>query len=139
LVEVEVAGIRFTVEEDLRYTDSDEWVRVEDGVATIGITDYAQKKLRDIVSVELPEKRAYRRGEVVAVVESIKATGEVYAPLDGEVVEVNERLLDEPELVNTDPYGEGWIFRMKPSNPAQVEELLSPEAYIESVKRREGV
>ena len=139
MVEVEVAGIRFTVEEDLRYTDSDEWVRVEDGVATIGITDYAQKKLRDIVSVELPEKRAYRRGEVVAVVESIKATGEVYAPLDGEVVEVNERLLDEPELVNTDPYGEGWIFRMKPSNPAQVEELLSPEAYIESVKRREGV
>ncbi|MEB3773545.1 MAG: glycine cleavage system protein GcvH [Desulfurococcales archaeon] len=138
MAEVEVAGIRFTVREDLRYTDTDEWVRIEDGVATVGITDYAQKKLRDIVSVELPEERAYKRGEVAAVVESIKATGEVYAPLDGEVVEVNERLLDEPELVNADPYGDGWIFKMKPSNPAQVEDLLSPEAYIESVKRREG-
>lgn len=138
-MEVEVAGLRFTVPEDLRYTESDEWVRVEGNTVVIGITDYAQKKLKDVVGVELPEKgRSYRRGEVLAVLESIKATGEVYSPVDGEVVEVNERLVDEPELVNMDPYGEGWIAKLKPSDPSQLESLLGAEAYVESVRRREG-
>ncbi|MEB3862215.1 MAG: glycine cleavage system protein GcvH [Desulfurococcales archaeon] len=138
-MEVEVGGIRFKVPEDLRYTESDEWIRIEGDTIVIGITDYAQKKLKDVVGVELPEVgKVYSRGEVLAVLESIKATGEVYAPVDGEVVEANERLLDEPELVNTDPYGEGWIAKLKPSNPSQLEGLLDAQGYVESVKRREG-
>ncbi len=138
-MEVEAGGIRFKVPEDLKYTESDEWVRLEDGLVIVGITDYAQKKLKDIVGVELPESgKSYGRGEVVAVLESIKATGEVYAPVDGEVVDVNERLLDEPELVNIDPYGEGWIVKLKPSNPSQLEDLLDAQGYVESVRRREG-
>ncbi len=138
-MEVEVGGIRFKVPEDLKYTESDEWVRIEGDTIVIGITDYAQKKLKDVVGVELPEVgKAYSRGEVLAVLESIKATGEVYAPVDGEVVESNERLLDEPELVNMDPYGEGWIAKLKPSNPSQLEDLLDAQGYVESVKRREG-
>ena len=136
-VEVEAGGIRFKLVKGLMYTESDEWVRVEDGVLVVGITDYAQKKLKDIVGVELPEPgKRVSKGETVAVVESIKATGEVYAPVDGEIVEANERLLDEPELLNTDPYGEGWIFKLKAEG--KPEGLLDWQAYLESVKRREG-
>ncbi|MEB3787184.1 MAG: glycine cleavage system protein GcvH [Desulfurococcales archaeon] len=136
-VEVEAGGLRFKLVKGLLYTESDEWIRVEDGVLVVGITDYAQKKLKDIVGVELPEPgRRVSKGETVAVVESIKATGEVYAPVDGEVVEVNERLLDEPELVNTDPYGEGWIYKLRAEG--EPEGLLDWQAYLESVKRREG-
>ena len=137
IVEVEAGGLKFKLVKGLLYTESDEWVRVEDGVLVVGITDYAQKKLKDIVGVELPEPgRRVSKGETVAVVESIKATGEVYAPVDGEVVEANERLLDEPELVNTDPYGEGWIFKLRAEG--EPEGLLDWQAYLESVKRREG-
>ncbi len=136
-VEVEAGGVRFKLVKGLMYTESDEWVRVEDGVLIVGITDYAQKKLKDIVGVELPEPgKRVSKGETVAVVESIKATGEVYAPVDGEIVETNERLLDEPELLNTDPYGEGWIFKLKAEG--KPEGLLDWEAYLESVKRRES-
>lgn len=139
MVEVEVGGLRFKVLEDLRYTDTDEWARLEGDVVVVGITDYAQKKLKDIVGVELPEEgSSYRRGDVVAVVESIKATGEIYSPVNGVIVGVNERLLDEPELINQDPYGEGWIFKIRPEDLSQLGELLDYEGYIESVKRREG-
>ena len=138
-MDVEVAGIRFSLPEDLLYTESDEWVRIEDGVAVVGITDYAQKKLKDVVGVELPEPgRSVRKGEVLAVLESIKATAEVYSPVDGEVVEVNERLVDEPELINQDPYGEGWIAKIRYSSKEQLKNLLSPQQYLESVRKREG-
>ncbi len=138
-MDVEVAGIRFSLPEDLLYTESDEWVRVEDGVAVVGITDYAQKKLKDVVGVELPEPgRGVRKGEVLAVLESIKATAEVYSPVDGEVVEVNERLIDEPELINQDPYGEGWIAKVRYSGEEQLKGLLGPQEYLESVRKREG-
>ncbi len=125
---------------DRRYTDTDEWVKVEDGVAVVGITDYAQKKLRDIVGVELPETgRRVKRGEAIAAIESIKAAADVYAPVSGEVVEVNERLLDEPELLNRDPYGEGWMFKIRVEDPGELEKLLTPEQYAERIKREEGL
>lgn len=130
----------YVVLTDRRYTDSDEWVKAEDGVAVVGITDYAQKKLRDIVGVELPETgRRVRKGEAVAAIESIKAAADVYAPVSGEVVEVNERLLDEPELLNRDPYGEGWMFKIRMDDPGELEELLTPEQYAERIKREEGL
>ena len=125
---------------DRRYTESDEWAKPEDGVVVVGITDYAQKKLRDIVGVELPETgRRVSRGEAVAAIESIKAAADVYAPVSGEIVEVNERLYDEPELLNRDPYGEGWMFKIRVSDPSELEKLLTPEQYAEKIRREEGL
>ena len=125
---------------DRRYTESDEWVLIEGDTATVGITDYAQRKLRDIVGVELPEPgQQVRRGDAVAAIESVKAAADVYAPLSGEIVEVNERLYDEPELLNRDPYGEGWMFRIRISDPGEAEKLLAPEQYAEKIKREEGL
>ena len=136
--EIRVDG--YIVLTDRRYTETDEWVKVEDGVAVVGITDYAQKKLRDIVGVDLPEPgRRVKRGEAVAAIESIKAAADVYAPVSGEVVEVNERLLDEPELLNRDPYGEGWMFKIRMEDPGELEKLLTPEQYAERIKREEGL
>ncbi len=134
--QVEVEGVKFEVDDTLRYTRTDEWARLEDGVVRVGVTDYAQKMLKDIVGVELPEVGSrYSKGDSVAVLESIKATADVYAPVSGEVVEVNERLLEEPELINKDPYGEGWIFALKPDNPAEYDELLTHDQYVEKVKK----
>ncbi|ABM80053.1 glycine cleavage system protein GcvH [Hyperthermus butylicus] len=125
---------------DRRYTKSDEWIKEEDGVVTVGITDYAQKKLRDIVGVDLPEKgRRVQAGEAVASIESVKAAADVYAPVSGEVVEVNERLYDEPELLNRDPYGEGWMFKIKIEDRSELEKLLSPEEYAEKIRKEEGL
>ncbi len=130
----------YTVLADRLYTESDEWVKVEDGVAVVGITDYAQRKLRDIVGVELPEPgQRVSRGEAVAAIESVKAAADVYAPVGGEVVEVNERLYDEPELLNRDPYGEGWMFKIKVDDPSELEKLLKPEEYAEKIRREEGL
>ncbi|MEB3851933.1 MAG: glycine cleavage system protein GcvH [Desulfurococcales archaeon] len=138
-IRVETPSGVYEVDDALLYTESDEWVRVEDGVVRVGVTDYAQKELKDIVGVELPEVGSrLRKGEPAAVLESIKATADVYAPVDGEVVEVNERLLDEPELVNRDPYGEGWIFAMRPDDPSQLQGLLTPERYAEKIRREKG-
>ncbi len=118
------------VPEELKYRETHEWVRIEDGVATVGITDYAQEELGDVVYVELPEVgRAVRGGEAVAVIESVKTASDIYAPLSGEVVAVNEALADHPEKVNEDPYGEGWIFKLRIADPAEVEALLDAEAY----------
>ena len=116
---------------ELRYTKSHEWIRKEDdGTVTIGISDHAQEALGDLVFVEAPEAgRSVDAGEACAVVESVKAASDVYAPVSGEVVAGNEGLADTPEVVNSDPYGEGWIMKIKPSNPADVDALLDSDAY----------
>ena len=114
---------------DLQYTNDHEWLRREDdGNVTIGITDHAQSALGDLVYVELPEvDQEVDNGGDMAVVESVKAASDVYAPISGTVVAVNEALSDDPEVINTDPYGDGWIVKLKPGD--DLGELLSPEAY----------
>lgn len=117
-----------------RYTEDHEWVAMDGDVATVGITDYAQKALGDVVFVEVPEVGGtVAKGDEVAVVESVKAASEVYAPLDGEIVEVNEALADEPALVNTDATGDGWFFKMKLSNADDLDDLMDEAAYNEFV------
>ena len=114
---------------DLHYTESHEWVRVhDDGIVTVGITDHAQHLLGDLVFVEIPEVgRAVDAAEACAVVESVKAASDIYSPLEGVIVEINEALADSPELINEDPYGEGWIFRLKTT--AALDGLLDAVAY----------
>lgn len=116
---------------ELRYTRSHEWVRDEgDGTVTVGITDHAQKLLGDMVYVEVPEVGGeVEAGDACAVVESVKAASDVYAPVGGEIVAVNERLEDEPELVNQDPYGDGWLFRLRPADPGELDGLMDADAY----------
>jgi glycine cleavage system H protein len=122
------------VPDDLRYTESHEWVRVEGENARVGITDHAQAELTDVVYVELPKVGTHldARGNA-AVVESVKAASDIYAPVAGEVVEVNEALSSNPALVNTDPFGEGWIFVIKMSSPDDVNQLKDAAAYREAV------
>jgi glycine cleavage system H protein len=137
LIEAQAGNVKFVVDDKLLYTETDEWVRVEGEVARIGITDYAQKMLRDVVGVELPRQGAkVKRGQSVAVIESIKATAEVYTPVTGTVVEVNEKLRDEPELVNKDPYGGGWIVAVKMDDPKELEQLLKPQEYVERKQQK---
>ena len=119
----------------LKYTKSHEWIRVEDdGTLTIGVTDHAQEALGDIVFLELPEAgRALSAGEACAVIESVKAASDIYAPVSGEVVEVNEALESSPELANSDPYGEGWFFRLRADNTEELDALLDAEGYGNSL------
>ena len=113
--------------EDLKYTKSHEWVRLEDGTATVGITEHAQDELGDVVFVELPEAgTTFEPGDSFGAVESVKAVSDLYAPVGGEVVEVNEALGDTPEKINEDPYGEGWILKLRTSGEA---DLLSAADY----------
>ncbi len=116
---------------ELKYTKDHEWLcEQDDGTVEVGITDYAQVSLGDLVFVELPEDdTVVDVGDACAVVESVKAASDVYMPLPGTVVVTNQALADSPELVNTDPYGEGWLFRLKPDTPAQLDELLGSEDY----------
>ena len=116
---------------DLRYTESHEWVRDNgDGTVTVGITEHAQEALGELVYAELPQAgRRVARGEACAVVESTKAASDVYAPLDGEILAVNELLSSEPQTVNTAPFGDGWLFTMKPSDPAAAGALMTADAY----------
>src|SRR5580700_3233438 len=115
---------------DLKYAKSHEWVRVTGDTATIGITDHAQHELTDIVFVELPAaNRQLKAGDSCAVVESVKTASDIYSPVSGQVVEVNKAVVDNPALVNTDPYGGGWFFKIKLSQPAETGGLLSPEQY----------
>jgi glycine cleavage system H protein len=116
---------------DLKYLDSHEWARVEsDGTVTIGISDHAQGALGDLVFVEVPEVgKSLSKGGAAAVVESVKAASDVYSPLSGEVVAANDSLGSSPELVNSDPYGAGWLFKVKPSNTAELQQLLDSKAY----------
>lgn len=119
------------VRPELLYRDSHEWIREEgDGTVVIGISDHAQAQLGDMVFVELPEMGAsFGQGDAFAVVESVKAASDVYAPVSGEVVEVNSALEDEPELVNSDPYGDGWLARVELSDPDELEGMLDADAY----------
>jgi glycine cleavage system H protein len=118
------------LEPDLSYSEEHEWIRVEGDEGIIGITDYAQEQLSDIVYVELPEEGdTYARGVVFAVVESVKAASDIYMPVGGEVLEINETLEDEPELVNEDPYGEAWLIRIAITDPAELEDLMDAESY----------
>lgn len=123
------------VPSDLNYTSTHEWVRVEGDIATIGVTDYAQSELGDIVYVDLPSPgRALRAEESFGSVESVKTVSDVYAPLAGEVTEVNEALSSQSELLNTDPYGQGWLLKMRLADPSQVEQLLDPDTYRASIE-----
>ncbi len=115
---------------DLRYANSHEWVRLEGEIATVGISDHAQAELTDVVFVELPALgRQVDAGDPTAVVESVKAASDIYAPLGGEIVEVNPEVEADPSLVNTDPYGKGWIFKLKLSNTTALATLLDATAY----------
>ncbi len=121
--------------EDRKYTREHEWVRLEGNVGIVGITQYAQSELGDVVFVELPEKgKALVAGEELGTIESVKAVSEVYAPLSGEVLEVNEVLRDHPEKVNADPYGEGWLLKVKVGNAREMEDLLDSGAYRSHVE-----
>ena len=118
------------IPENLKYTKDHEWVKIENSVATIGITEYAQKQLGDITFVELPEKDSLvNEGDSFCTVESVKAASDVYAPVTGEVIEVNEELEEAPELINQEPYGKGWICQVKVTNTNEFESLMNCEEY----------
>lgn len=120
-----------SIPSDLKYVDSHEWIRVEsDGTVTVGISDHAQSALGDLVFVEVPEAgKSLEKGAAAAVVESVKAASDVYSPLSGEVLASNAALNGAPELVNSDPYGEGWLFKLKLSNAGELNQLLDAQAY----------
>ncbi|AJF07093.1 glycine cleavage system protein GcvH [Geoalkalibacter subterraneus] len=121
--------------EELKYTEEHEWVLVEDDVVSVGITDFAQDSLGDIVFVELPEVGArVEAGKAFGVVESVKAVSDIYSPVTGEVVEVNEELPDEPEVLNTSPYEDGWMVKIRYSEPEELDELLDAAAYRELIE-----
>ena len=114
----------------LKYAKSHEWVRVDGDVATVGITDHAQHELTDVVFVELPDTgRKVKAGEACAVVESVKTASDIYSPVSGEVLETNKAVVADPALVNSDPHGEGWFYKVRLSNPAEVNELLDTAGY----------
>jgi glycine cleavage system H protein len=121
---------------DLKYTKTHEWVRVSGNTATIGITDHAQQELTEIVFVELPDVGAkIKNGDACAVVESVKTASDIYSPLSGEILEINQFIVDDPALVNSEPYDAGWFFKIKLSNPAELNALLSPEKYKTQIGR----
>jgi glycine cleavage system H protein len=123
---------------DLRYSKTDEWVRVEGDIATIGVTDYAQSELGDIVYLELPEPgRVLQADEMFGTVESVKAVADLYAPIAGEVVETNEALTQRAEPVNEDPYGEGWLIKVRIEDPSDLDNLLTAEQYAAYIEERQ--
>lgn len=121
--------------EELRYTKEHEWIRNNnDGTATVGVTDFAQSELGDIVFVELePEGSEFDQDDVFGTVEAVKTVSELFSPVSGEIVEINSALEDDPELVNTDPYGRGWMVKIKLSDPSELDTLLTQEEYLEIV------
>jgi glycine cleavage system H protein len=119
---------------DLKYTKSHEWVRVSGNIATVGITDHAQHELTDIVFVELPAiGRKVKAGEACAVVESVKTASDIYSPVSGEITEANQAVVADPALVNKEPHAGGWFFKIKLSNPAELNALLAPEDYRKQI------
>ncbi len=126
------------VPSELKFLSSHEWTLVEGDIATIGVSDHAQELLGDLVFVELPETgSAVSAGDSVAVIESVKAASDTYAPVSGEIIEVNEELEDSPERINDDPYGDGWMYKIKMEDPGEVSDLLDADAYTESIAEDE--
>jgi len=120
--------------EGLKYTREHEWAKIEGDIAITGITDYAQSELSDIVMVEPPKVGTQiKAGDAIGTIEAVKAVSDLFAPLSGEVVEVNEKVVKEPAIINKDPYNEGWIYKIKLNNPSEVENLLSAEQYKELI------
>jgi len=125
------------IKEDLKYTKEHEWVKIEGEYATVGLTDYAQGELGDIVFVELPQIGAkLKQLKPFGVIEAVKAVSDLFAPLSGEVVEVNQMLEIEPSIINKDPYGEGWIIKIKPENTSELDSLLSKGEYEELLQQK---
>src|SRR5215471_5120827 len=123
------------VPSDLKYTKSHEWVRVSGDTATVGITDHAQHELTDIVFVELPDTgKRFKSGDACAVVESVKTASDIYSPVSGEILETNKAVVDNPGLVNTEPYAGGWFFKVKLANPSEVSSLLSSDQYVKLIE-----
>ncbi len=124
------------VPQDLKYTKNDEWIRVENGIGTVGITDYAQNQLSDIVYVEVIVSVGdqVKQGDSLATLESVKAAADVYAPVSGKVTAINEELPDTPEVVNIDPYGAAWLVKLVLSNPAELDGLLDASAYQQKIQ-----
>ncbi len=126
------------VPSELKFLSSHEWVSVDGDVATIGVSDHAQELLGDLVFVELPETgSAVSAGDSVAVIESVKAASDTYAPVSGEIIEVNEELEDSPERINDDPYGDGWMYRVKMDDPDEVDGLLNADSYTDAIADEE--
>lgn len=124
----------YVIRDDLLYTKTDEWVKLDEDIATIGITDYAQKQLRDIVGIDLPEKgKKVEKGDTIATVDSIKAVADIYSPISGTIFEVNETLLEAPQLINNDPYESGWIVKVKIERKEELSDLLTPQKYAEYI------
>jgi len=127
-----------TFPEDLLYTDTHEWLREEGGRVTIGVTDYAQSQLKDIVHVDLPEVGSeFRKGDSIGVVESVKTVADIYSPISGKVTEANFTLKDHPEFINEDPYGKGWLIKMEIPNREELKRLLSSKVYQGSLAKDE--
>lgn len=117
-----------------KFTKEHEWVEKSDQIIIVGITEFAQDQLGDIVSIELPQvSSSFKQNDVIVIIDSVKASSDIYCPVDGEIIEINEKLLEHPELINQSPYEEGWIVKMKPSNPEQIDSLLSKDQYDELV------
>ncbi len=122
------------IPENLKYTKDHEWVLVEDDTATVGITDYAQDELGDIVYLEMPDVgEHFSQGDAIGTIEAVKTVADIYTPVSGEIVQVNEALQDAAEMVNKDPYGEGWMVKVQMTDSAELEKLLTPDKYKEMV------
>jgi len=119
---------------EIKFSKEHEWIKKIDQTVIIGITEFAQEQLGDIVSIEFPQvASSFKQNEVMAIIDSVKASSDIYCPIDGEIIEINEKLSETPELINQSPYEEGWIVKIKPSNPEQIDSLLSKEQYDELV------
>jgi len=117
-----------------KFTKDHEWIEKSDQILIVGITEFAQDQLGDIVSIELPKvESSFKQNDVMAIIDSVKASSDIYCPVDGEIIEINEKLLEHPELINQSPNEEGWIVKIKPNNPEQIDSLLSKEQYDELV------
>ena len=124
---------------ELRYTKDHEWVRVQDGIGMVGITDYAQDQLGDVVYIDLPSPgKQLTQLAVFGEIESVKAVSELYSPVSGEVVESNQALADKPELINESPYGEGWLMKVRLTDEGEVDGLLTADQYSDDIEREEG-
>jgi glycine cleavage system H protein len=118
----------------MKFTEEHEWLRIEDDLVVVGITEHASTQLGDIVFVELPEEgTTVTKDDEIVVIESVKAASDILAPIDGEIVEINQALMDEPSKVNDDPIGDGWFFKIKPSDPSQMDEYMDEVAYLKLI------